>query len=376
MCGGRHRRVAIALVVFACGLAACGEDGYPAEASVASAVEIGAVSQPDIIQGRDGSGSALLWGRSVWQFGDTALWAPDAAGSAWHHNSYGIAESLDASVGISLDQYEDDAGAPLYLVPPTAEEAAYNAAHAGDACEEAPCGARWAAWPDAMVFDAARDRALVFYGLVYATTENFDFTGVGNGIATWPALDAPAERPEVSPGAEHPTLMFGPDEPGYGIAAIVDTDDLYAFACTQDGARFRCSLARVSLADALDRGSWRYWNGNDWSDEIADAATLFDGGTSLTVSYNRHLQRWTAIYSAPIGNDVDLRTAPSLTGPWSNPLRLFVADRKGDTGWTYDAAAHPELEGDDGRVQYVTFSRPSGDGWFESELALVRIELE
>ena len=87
-------------------------------------------------------------------------------------------------------------------------------------------------------------------------------------------------------------------------------------------------------------------------------------------------RRWTAIYSAPLSNDVLVRTAPEFVGPWSDSTRLFTADRRGLGGISYDAQVHAELAGGNGQVLYVSYSRPNGNGPFGSELVLVRVSLE
>lgn len=75
-------------------------------------------------------------------------------------------------------------------------------------------------------------------------------------------------------------------------------------------------------------------------------------------------------------NDVHVRTAPALTGPWSDEGTLFTADRKGRGGNSDDAQPHAEYAEGGGRVLYVTYSRPTGNGRFASELALVEVTLE
>jgi hypothetical protein len=66
------------------------------------------------------------------------------------------------------------------------------------------------------------------------------------------------------------------------------------------------------------------------------------------------------------------RTAPDLTGPWSDEATLYTAPEEHAP---YDAVHHAEYEEDGGRVQYVTYSRPTS-GWFGSEFALVRVVLQ
>jgi hypothetical protein len=361
--------VAAALV---CITGGCGVDAFGARAS-----ELGVLPQSAKIQGRDGGPSGVVWGRSVWSFGDTVLDVADAEGSNWHHNSYSITSTLTvAGAAPWIDGFSepsDGAGAPRYFLAPTADEAAFNAAHRGDACSTAPCGARWAVWPGPPIWDAARSRALIFYGLIYAEPGDFNFHGVGQSVATWSELAADPERPVLTPGAEHATLLFGADEPAWGTAALVDGDQLYVFACDsdKDGLAPPCYLARVAPGSVLDRGAWQYFGGDGWSAAPGDRRALFVGAPGLTVARSAHLGRWAAIYAQPLTNHVVIRTADALTGPWSDPRLLFEASR--DPAGAYDAHWHPEY--DDGNVLYVTFSRPNGKGWFGSEFALERVAL-
>ncbi len=110
-------------------------------------------------RGRDGGDSAVAWGKSVWVYGDTVLTQADEAGTNWHHNSFDISDDLDASDGIGGFSSPADGVGRRYFIAPTADERSVQRRYAGDDCAEAPCGARWAVWPGAPVFDAARDRA-------------------------------------------------------------------------------------------------------------------------------------------------------------------------------------------------------------------------
>jgi hypothetical protein len=342
----------------------------------ATAQPLGIVAQSSMIQGRDGGQSGLAFGRSVWAFGDTVLHKPDAEGLTWHHNSWSFTDDFSAESGIrGLTERTDSAGAPLYLIAPTPDEAAYNAAHSGNPCAEAPCGARWAAWPGPPLWDPTRGRALVFYGLVHAAPGDFNFYGVGAGLAVWSDFNALPERPIVTPFAPHPTLLFGQGEPGWGAGALLEDDQLYSFACDTDsgGSSPPCWLARVRASQALDRAAWTFWDGGGWSASMSDRAVVFAGAPTVTVEHNPYLAKYTAVYAQPMSNSVVIRTAPAITGPWSDAKLLFTADKP--EGGAYDAASHAEYEQEKGKVLYFTFSRSNGDGWFGSELALVRVTL-
>jgi hypothetical protein len=358
--------------VLCMGAVACGN---PPALRVVEAREVGTVAQSQLIVGRDGGGSALLWGRSVWVFGDTVSAVPDVDGQTWHNNSSAFTPDLAAGSGVALADSTDTAGAPKYFLAPTADEAAFIAAHRGNPCQQQPCGARFAAWPSAAVFDGARNRALIPYALEWAAPGDFNFYGVGQSFALWNDFSSSPERPVVAPGSAHPTLLFGQNEPGFGAATAVEGDVLYAFGCVRDGLTFHCLVGQVPLESVLDRSAWRFWDGVQWSTSLPNARPVLDAASILSVQYNSYLGQWMAIYSAPLSNDVLVRTAPALVGPWSDATRLFTADRRGFGGTSYDAQAHAELIEGNGQVLYVSYSRPNGNGPLGSEFALVRVGL-
>ncbi len=129
----------------------------------------------------------------------------------------------------------------------------------------------------------------------------------------------------------------------------------------------------MPLAQALNRQAWTFYDGKGWSASMADRATLFTGAPTVTVEHNAYLAAYTAVYAEPMSNSVVIRTAPALTGPWSDPDVLFAADKA--DGNAYDAVSHREYEEQEGKILYFTFSRSNGQGLFGSEFALVRVTL-
>jgi len=349
------RGLAVALVLAA---TACDAPAPPA-VRVVAATELGILPRSAAVRGRDGGSSALAFGRSVWTYGDTVLHAPDAQRENWHTNSFGIARSLAWSDG--FDEPVDTVGAPRYFIERSAEEVAWDRAHAAQDCPLSPCGVRWAIWPSQPLFDEARGTAWVLYGLYNQAQPS------GIGVARWSGLDQPIQRLRVGDS----WLLFPSGEPEYASAATVRDGFLYAFACTLDFVARHCSLARVPLERVAERDAWRFFDGSAWQPSYRTARTLFDGGSILSVGWSEAFASWLVVYSPPLDHGVYLRTAPQLVGPWSAATQLFTV--AGDS--PYDAQHHPEMAERGGAVQYVTYSRPNGGGLFASEHAVWRIEL-
>lgn len=330
-----------------------------ADLVVVEAEEIGVVARSEWIQGRDGGGSAHAFGRSVWVYGDTVLEMNAEDDTNWHTNSYDLADPETWMTGFETPS--DSVGAPRYFVELDAEELAWNDLHAAEECAEEPCGVRWALWPGSPQFDAARNRAWIFYGLY-----NDEFPS-GIGIASWDGLDQPVVRRKVD-GDSY--LLFPKPETEWGAATVIHDDMIYAFGCDNEFLARRCMIGRVPLEDPSDKSAWRFWDGDEWGTSQKEADELFDGATIMELSWNAGLDRWLLIYSKPFDHDVFARTAEELTGPWSREEVLFRVPGES----TYDAVHHPDLEEENGLVQYITYSQPT-TGWFGSEHKLWRVEL-
>ncbi len=320
-----------------------------ADLTVVSAEETGVLPRAAAIQGRDGGGSGLAFGRSVWAYGDTVLNAPDEVGTNWHTNSFDDADPADWRDGFHTQT--DATGAPRYLVELTADETAW------DAVEGNP---RWALWPSEPLMDDDAGTAWILYGL-YA-----DGQPSGIGLASWAGLDAKAERRRFGDS----WLLFPKPETEWANAPVVSDGWLYTFGCEPDGLARPCGVARVPIDAVDDRTAWRFFDGADWVPDSAEHTHLFDGAPIMAVSFVPALDRWMLVYAGVFSNEIVARTAPALTGPWSAETVLYTAP--GDA--PYDALHHSELQEADGAVQWVTYSRHT-EGWFGSEHALWRVEI-
>ncbi|HEY4222533.1 MAG TPA: DUF4185 domain-containing protein [Myxococcota bacterium] len=342
--------------------------------TVVHAKERGTFQAPHVV-GRDGGASFLSRAAGdVWIFGDTFIDVTDGDGSNFHSSSFNLAGASvhDVLTG-PLTAPADQTGAPQPFLTATDDERAFNLAHqqrADGTCAQDPCGGRFATWPGTTI--AIGDDAFTFYNLIHADVGDFNFQGVGQSIATWSLADAvphPA-RPVLGDAfAAHPTALFGADEPGFGAAAAVDGDFVYAWACDLTGLSVPCLLGRVQSDEILARSRWTFFDGTAFVDDVHQAKGVFDGAPILTVQ--KRGARWLAVYSAPLSNDVVARTASHPEGPWSDPVVLFSAHVP--SGAAYDAYLHPELASGCGEL-VVSYSRPTPNP-FGSETVIETVSI-
>jgi hypothetical protein len=354
---------ALVATCFASVLAFAGSDSdsAPPVPPVLSVTPLGTVIQNPDILGRDGTFSALVGGVSLWTFGDTPLTVPGKLGNHWDDNSMSWTTNLDASQGIDLSHdLLDDTGAPAEYLPYLPWEAKYNYEHDKNHCTVKPCGAEFAMWDGPVVPDPDRDRVLFFYYELWRSPNKSGWTSVGSGIAVGTSNDQ-ITRPIENQGRT-PTLMWGPNEVAYNCGALAVYNMLYAYGCTNGFLVTNVQVARVPLADALDKSQWTYYAGNgQWSTNPADAVVIFQGGAAANqVFYSPYLGLFMNIYNPALVNDLYYRVSRTPWGPWSDATFLYTGETPYGNNVDYTGQAHVELAQGNGQTQYVTYAHPTG----------------
>lgn len=332
---------------------------------VESAEDLGALPLASTMKGRDGGYSVRAWeGRSYWGYGDTVLAEEDASGSTWHTNSVSWTDDDDAADGLDgFVEPVDRVGAPALFLGFTEPEQAFNDANVDS-------GARWAIWPGAMVYDAPRGRVIVLYSKVAAEPGPFAFESVGKGVAIWEEGERQPRRATFDRIPDHPTLLHDASVRVMGDAALIHDGLVYSYGCA-GRLRKACRLSRVARGEVLDPGAWRYFDGEGWVADPAEAVALFDGHDILSVHLHEGLDLFVAVYSRPLSNKVMVRTAPAPEGPWSRATLALEARPSDDGSVAYSTVAHPEY--DEPGALFLTYHR--GTAPFSSELRLVRLAI-
>jgi hypothetical protein len=168
-------------------------------------------------------------------------------------------------------------------------------------------------------------------------------------------------------------LLFPEDDVVLGQGAVIDDAFLYAFGVRTVGLTWPCIVARVRVEQAFERKAWRFWDGREWSADATRAAAVMDAAPMLSVHWNPHLGRWLACYSVPLANRLAMRTASALTGPWSEAVVVHECAPAAKDAWGYAGLAHAELAAENGRVEFLSYYRPTGP--LSGEMRLVEVRL-
>lgn len=352
--------------------AGCDPAPLPVGATVLFSKDFGPIQFEPMVKGRDGGFSAMIGAVSAWTFGDTNLTGAAVDGETRRASTFGVTNDLDASDGVSgLVEPLDANGAPGEFLPFAADELAFNQAHAGDPCTAgADCGARKALWPGPIVVRNGEGR--LFYAKVDASAGSS--TGVvGTGIASWDGQNPPS-RLTIDAAASEPTVLF-PNATFGGVAgAVLVEDQVYAYFCAPEFVIFACRVGRAPWDALTTASAWTFYDGLAWQADFAKAKVIMQGAAALTVHFSAHVGKYLAVFSTPLADTLELKTAAAPEGPWSSSAVFFVGKKPLVANQTdYGAIAHAEYARDGGKVEYVTYYRP---GDLSGEMHLVEVTFQ
>jgi hypothetical protein len=155
--------------------------------------------------------------------------------------------------------------------------------------------------------------------------------------------------------------------------AVADGEDAYIFGLRESGSR-PLLATRIPLTGLTDpKKNLEYLaSGGAWKagfDPSTAEEVMHKGSPELSIRYHPELKRWIAIMFEPeaFSAKILLRSAPALTGPWSDGEAIYtVPDMQPSTPgydkntFCYAAKEHPEFERGDLVFTYVcnTFDVP------------------
>jgi hypothetical protein len=342
---------------FALLLCACSSD-TPRAIVVDHVDDLGAFPAPATVVGRDGTTSALVGSQVLWTFGDTFLTKTTADdGTSVRSATAGWSTAL---APLALTEPVDDAGIPFQLVPYTAAELSKN--------QTDPLNG-FALWPGNVIPDGAGGATVLFQHVLRQNGNGFTVDAIGTAHVTPPSTQ----------GTRDANFLFQSPEPLFGNGGVtLDAGNAYFFECEQAiGLDFHCKVARVPVASVTNRAAFEFWDGAKYTSDITRAVWFIDRASyGLTIEKSASLGKWLAVYSKPLSDDVALRTAAQLEGPWDEPEVLVSGSSfvTGDAGTNYLAREHTELERPDAGELVIGYSHPLAN--FGGACRLARVTLK
>jgi hypothetical protein len=302
------------------------------------------------ITGADGATSTVLpSGESLWMFGDTVegpfktIRGLDL--TALRSNTGAIVPHQDASDGIkSFHFLADSSHRPRQVVPFLPNED--------------PAVARiWA------IHGFARENSVyLFYHRISLMPgidvfANFKLEGMGIAKAVVPKLQF--ERLTAPDGTHE---FWKGDLPTFGVFVVREPDFIYLWGSLATGMH----LARTTPDGFEDLSTYEYLveaptiarpnTAPRWAREFQPTGMLFDSvPNEMSASFNSHLKKYVAIHSFQRENRIVMRTADSITGPWSEPELIYRPKLATADELIYAAKEHPELAREGGRQLYITY---------------------
>lgn len=347
-------------------LAACSPQTSRPDASVEAGTraivvdhvdDLGAFPAPDAVVGRDGTTSALVGGELVWTFGDTFLTKPTLDDKTNVRSATAGWSAPDAALAIT--EPVDDAGIPIQLIPYTSAELAKN--------QSDPLNG-FALWPGAVIPTSATSAVVLFQHVLRQSGSGFTVDAIGTASITTGATQATRDA----------SFLFQSPDPLFGNGGVtVDASNAYFFDCEQSGLSFHCKLGRVPIASITSRAAFEFWNGTTYVSDVTQAVWFMDGASyGMTIVFNAWLGRWLAVYSKPLSDDVALRAADRIEGPWSDPEVIIHGSSfvEGDAGTNYLAREHAELQAQAGRELVIGYAHPLAN--FGGACRLARVTLQ
>jgi len=133
---------------------------------------------------------------------------------------------------------------------------------------------------------------------------------------------------------DFPFAAFTDDyEAIWGLEVIEVEGDVYVYGTTRQKAGDPRSLvvARVAPQELSDFSHWQFRTGDEWQADARKATSLTtEVGTEGSITWLPGRQRYVYVYSPPLDPNIQMRTANTPAGPWSEPVTVYTCP---ETTW-------------------------------------------
>jgi len=178
-----------------------------------------------------------------------------------------------------------------------------------------------------------------------------------------------------------PIIVSSNNSQSWASAATVLHNHVYVLGSLSDQAQ---TLARIRI-DALEQSQLEafefFYGSEQWApyNPTRPFAALWSGGDTVpeTTLMQHPLLGWYLLYVRFFGNTMLIRYAPSVTGPWSDPVEVFPLPAPYNNGtagvFCYAVKSHPEWASTNDEI-VVSFASNAGWEAVQNDLRLYSVQ--
>lgn len=294
--------------------------------------DLGALTMPPHLVGRDGGHTTIISGKLIWIFGDSFFDQRGVDGMQYRTNTSTQSSSINPLV---TSEPVDALGVSYQFIPFTIDEKKFNDS------TNSPTD-RIGLWPTG-IFTTDNVTAIILYTKVYLKSPWQDF---GIGIAKYKIGDVNAVR--------NNGLLFKYPESNMQTP-FLHGDHLYIYgASRKSGSEIVC---RAKVSQLENRNAYEFWDGSQWVKDM-NAAKGISSQHGGSYSFNKYYNLFLHIYGAFGQNAVYISFARNPQGPWSKGQVLLNTEAPTKEGYNYIIIEHPDMAKDDGKTIYISYSHP------------------
>lgn len=287
------------------------------------------------ITGEDGGESVRVGATTYFAFGDTTTTGPMLP------NSVATTTDTDASDCFTMTS-KSVSGVSVPMLPKLPTECTV--------------------WPLDLVNTAGND----IYFFYYSFSSTNCTQRLGMGLGKMDALSLNTTR--INNFFWQPGDSVTPNFDIYGAAFTKVGTDLYVVWGGEDNTgKDLTMLSKVPVVSIENKAAYTYWDGTSFQADPAKLKPIWDQGGvpthGMTLRFNSFLNKWAAVYNTGYSSIMAMRTADSITGPWSGETRIVNCLQHYALGTTastafpcYGAKEHPEYEKNNGQIIYASHS--------------------
>jgi hypothetical protein len=286
--------------------------------------------------------------RTLWLFGDTFIATSNAnlrTESTMIRNTVAVQTGMDPrTASVSFHWREGTDGSPAAFFPDR-DPVGYWPGH-GIRLEEGPL-------------------VLFLFAVVATPGEGLGFASAGYAVAVIDNPDAPVDSwqprvTDIAPSAFDAVPATAVIRDGVHVVALAIGSDGW-----HPGALVRYPAAELA-AGRVDGAEWWTGEARGWVPEASvgpdgPAYVIDVAGAECSIHWDKRTRSYVHVATYGFGaTTIGVRTAPALTGPWSEPVTVYRPPESDDPKpFVYAAKGHPELTGPDPADLVVTYATNS-----------------